>query len=230
VRASLHWSRQRYGAEACKGDRVRADALETAVFAALGDLYADPGIIGRAIAVRRRQAGVGARQRRDQVAVTDTALAKTEAAVERYMHAFENGAVTEEMFGERVRELGSKGQALHARLAELATEAAADESPVPSSADLEELRIRLIDVAERGPEAVRKAVAQAFVHSLVVETRNRVRPTFRIPSGLMETDGNGNSPKPGSKGGVRAMTHEVELAGRCVNRLPLLQALQNRAA
>ncbi len=48
------WSRQRYGVEACSGERVRADALEAAVFAALGELYADPGIVGRAIAVRRR--------------------------------------------------------------------------------------------------------------------------------------------------------------------------------
>src|SRR5207302_2075654 len=141
----------------------RADALEAAVFAALGDLYADPGIIGRALAVRRRQAAVGAKRRRDELAATDAALAKTEAAVERYMHAFENGTVTEEMFGERVRELGRKARALRARRAELQAEAAADDEPVPSAEDLEELRVQLVDVAERGPAPVRKAVAQAFV-------------------------------------------------------------------
>ncbi len=126
------WSRQRYGREACKAERVRADALEAAVFAALGDLYADPGIVGRAIAVRRREAAVGARRRRDELAATDAELAKTEAAVERYMHAFENGTVTEEMFGERVRELGRKAETLRARCVQMNAEAAADEAPLPA--------------------------------------------------------------------------------------------------
>ena len=200
------WSRQRYGKETCEGERVRADALEAAVFAALGDLYADPGIIGRAVAVRRRQAAVGARQRRDELAATEAELAKTKAAVDSYMHAFENGTVSEEMFGKRVRELGRKAQILRARRAELAAEAAASEAPVPSAEDLKGLRLQLIDVAEAGPEPVRKTVAQAFVHSLVVEARGRIRPTFRIPSGLMDSDGNGNSAEPDNKSGVRAMT------------------------
>jgi hypothetical protein len=35
-------------------------------------------------------------------------LKKTEAAIERYMHAFEAGTITEDMFGTRVRDLGHK--------------------------------------------------------------------------------------------------------------------------
>ncbi len=91
---------------------------------------------------------MGARQRRDVLASTDAELARTEAAVDRYMHAFENGTVTEEMFGDRVRELGRKAQTLRARRADLAAEAAADEAPVPAAEDLEELRVQLVSVAE----------------------------------------------------------------------------------
>ncbi len=207
------WSRQRYGSETCRGERVRADALEAAVFSALGDLYADPSIIGRAIAVRRRQAAVGARQRRDELTATEAELAKTEASVDRYMHAFESGTVTEDMFGERVRELGRKAQALRRRRAELLGEAAADAAPVPSQEDLRELRVQLVDVGENGPGPIRKAVAQAFVQNLVVEARDRVQPTFRIPSGLMGNGGDGDSAKPDVKRGVRAMTPEVGEGG-----------------
>lgn len=58
---------------------------------------------------------MGAQQRRDELTATDAELAKTEAAVDRYMHAFENGTLTEDMFAERVRELGRKAQALRGR-------------------------------------------------------------------------------------------------------------------
>ena len=38
----------------------------------------------------------------------DADLRKTRHAAERYMDALENGTVTEEMFGDRVRDLGQK--------------------------------------------------------------------------------------------------------------------------
>ena len=49
------------------------------------------------------------------------------------MGAFENGAVTEDMFGERVRHLGEQAAALRAREARLLAAAAAgdDLSPPP---------------------------------------------------------------------------------------------------
>ena len=50
------------------------------------------------------------RQRHDELAATDAELAKTEAAVERYMHAFEAGTLTADMFAERVHELGNKAK------------------------------------------------------------------------------------------------------------------------
>jgi len=54
------------------------------------------------------------------------------------MHAFENGALTEDLFGERVRELGAKTAALRARTAELGA-AAPEPADTPASADLRAL-------------------------------------------------------------------------------------------
>ncbi len=50
-----------------------------------------------------------------EIAVLDVELAKVEAAVERYVLAFENGTVTEAAFGPRVHELGAQAELLRAR-------------------------------------------------------------------------------------------------------------------
>ena len=47
----------------------------------------------------------------------------------------------------------------------------------------------------------------------MIEARDRVQPTFKIPSGLMKNHQNGDGAKPDNKGGVRAMTPEVDLTG-----------------
>ena len=48
------WTRQRYGKDACTGERIRADVLEKAVFTALLAIYADPELLERAIAAKTR--------------------------------------------------------------------------------------------------------------------------------------------------------------------------------
>jgi hypothetical protein len=59
---------------------------------------------------------------------------------------------------------------------------------------------QLIEVGEHGPEPVRKMVAQAFVHSLVIEARNRIQSTFNtrvlgelLPAALHSTEVQANN-------------------------------------
>ncbi len=103
------WTRQRYGKDACTGERIRADVLEGAVFEALVALYTDPDLIERAIATKTRDTLSAARLHQDEIAATESQLKKTEAAIERYMHAFESGSITEDMFGTRVRDPRQQG-------------------------------------------------------------------------------------------------------------------------
>jgi hypothetical protein len=42
------------------------------------------------------------------------------------------------------------------------------------------VREQLCYFAHHGPERVRKAVSQAFVPKLIVEDRQRIRPTFKV--------------------------------------------------
>ncbi|MGH8994418.1 MAG: recombinase family protein, partial [Acidimicrobiales bacterium] len=178
------WTTQRYGKDACSAERLRADALEEAVLAALVDLYGDPEFITRALAANQQTSIQSARQQQDEIAATEMELAKTDAAVERYMHAFEAGTLTADIFADRVRDLGDKAKALRVRRAELGQSAAQATAPLPTIAEVETLRDQLQEIALRGPGHVRKAVAQAFVHSLTVESRDCILPRFEVRRGL----------------------------------------------
>jgi site-specific DNA recombinase len=207
------WTTQRYGKAACGAERLRADALEEAVLDALVDLYSDPEFITRALQAHLDAATLTVRQRHDELTATDAELAKTEAAVERYMHAFEAGTLTADIFAERVRELGTKAKLLRARQAELAEVAADASAPLPSLDEVETLRDQLQAVALSGPGTVRKAVAQAFVHSLTVEARDKILPKFEIRRGLVIGDTGENDEHPSQGRGVRAMTPTVGRRG-----------------
>ncbi len=143
----LCWTRSRYGTAACQGERIRADALEAAVFDALVNLYADPSVLIDATAADRDQTATAARQHAKELRSVEAELTRTEAAVNRYMLAFENGAVTEDMFGERVRELGHKAKALRVKQAELET-ATGDAIPTPTATQIRALHRWLLTVAQ----------------------------------------------------------------------------------
>ena len=207
------WTTQHYGKKACTGERLRADALEDAVLSALVDLYSDPELIARALKANQKNSADTARQQREELAATEAGIAKTDAAVDRYMHAFVAGTLTADIFADRVRDLGDKARALRVRHAELGRTAADVEAPLPTLCEVTALRDQLRDIALHGPGRIRKAVAQAFVHSLTVESRDRILPKFQVRRGLTveqtgEHDGN---PSQGGQGrGVRAMTPAVE--------------------
>ena len=203
------WTRQRYGKDACTGDRIRADVLEQAVFAALLAVYADPELLERAIAAKAQDTATAARLHQDEIAATEAELKKTEAAIERYMHAFEAGSVTEDMFGTRVRDLGNKLRALRARHAELAEAAEAAAMHPPTAADIEALRDELEAEIHHGSEQRRKALAQAFIRLLVVEERDTIQPSFYIRGGLPPDMPDDNSETPSDGTGFRAMTPTV---------------------
>jgi site-specific DNA recombinase len=210
------WTRQRYGKGSCEGERIRADVLEEAVFAALIAVYGDPDLIERAIAAKEADGAESIRRHAGEVAATVAELRKTEAAIERYMHAFEAGNVTEEMFGTRVRELGDKARALRARESELAEAAEAIAMRAPTSDEIDSLRRELEVEILRGSGARRKMLAQGFVHRLLVVERGLIIPTFNIrhdlpPGGDDECGVDGGTGPEGQK--VRAMTPKVEATG-----------------
>jgi len=156
--------------------------LEAAVFEALVSVYSDPAVLREATADQLAGDQAEAAERAGTLRDLDVEIRKAEAAVERYMLAFEEGNLAADVFSERVEQLARKAQALRSRRDELA---AAPASVVP---DLSDEAVRAIfdelsDAAADAPESVRKALAQAFVHELRVLDRQTVQPTFRVLPG-----------------------------------------------
>ncbi|MBA3652628.1 MAG: recombinase zinc beta ribbon domain-containing protein [Actinobacteria bacterium] len=181
-------TRQRYGLTGCDAERIRADELETAVFAALVQLYAAPDLLADATTAHRKDAAARTRQNQKELTALDAELRKTEAATQRYMLAFENGTVTEDMFGDRVHELGATARTLRAHRAELHAAVDPANTGIPTLAEIDVVRQQLATAAEHASAPVRKALAHAFVHELRVEARNRVRPTYKLCRGLPATN------------------------------------------
>jgi site-specific DNA recombinase len=192
-------TRQRYGSTGCEGERVRADELEGAVLGALVALYSEPRLLLDAAKAAQRAADVGSKQAGSQLAALQAELRKAESAIGRYMSAFENGTITEVVFGERVRELGNKVADLRDREAELRLDSWPAPEHLPSADDVEALREELEVAAKNAAFPARKALLKAFVYELTVVTRERVIPTFKVVTSLPDV------PLPGAEDRFRTM-------------------------
>jgi len=207
-------TRQRYGTKGCTGDRLRADELEEAVFDALVELYSDPQLLLDAANEAHRLTEADSHQFDQELAAARAELRKTESAIERYMGAFESGAVTEDMFGERVRHLGEQAAALRDREASLLAAASAEDEPLPTRDEIGGLWHELKTAARHAQAPIRKDLAQSFVHELRVEGRERVIPTFKVVRASARGRAQGNLANKSPKGtGVRTMTPSAAPTG-----------------
>ena len=159
-----------------------------------------------------RDAANAAQRRHDEVVATEAGLQRTEAAIERYVRAFEAGTVSDEMFGPRVRELGDQARTLRARRLELAEADDAAAADPPTRADLDAMHAVLEEMIRHGSDARRKAVAQAFVHRLVVVEPGVVQPIFLVRGGLPAEFGDDGG-KTAPNGASRAVTSSVGPVG-----------------
>ncbi|MEA3077262.1 MAG: site-specific recombinase, partial [Actinomycetota bacterium] len=208
------WTRQRYGPQACNAERVRADELETAVFDALVAIYSDPKLIRDATLAQQTDLKADGQRRADALSAMDAELRKADAAVNRYMTAFEDGKLAADMFDDRVRELLAKAELIRSRRAELHAEGPPNERWVPTNVAVRTVRDDLRDAAKQAPDPIRKAVAQAFVHELRVQAGNVVLPTFRVLPRLPDHTPCGTDHAHGPTGtGVRVMTSRVGAEG-----------------
>ena len=134
-------------------------------------------------------------------------LAKTEAAIERYLLAFEAGSLPEAVCGERVRHLGSKAAELRTRRAELEYAVLDAETPTIPRRALDKVRRRVSDTIATGAPEAKKALLQALIAEIRVEGRKAVRPFFRVPADPVIADA------PDQQGKVRTPSGSVPPAG-----------------
>jgi len=157
--------RQRNGTKNCSADRLPAGALDDAVAEAHG------------------RAQLGHARHEGELAALDAELAKVDAGIDRYLRAFETGAMPEAICGARVKALGSQSTALRARREVLSDEMDEADLTAPSPEELSALRDRVAEALASGDPAPVKTLLQALIHEIRVDSREAIHPVFHVPVG-----------------------------------------------
>jgi site-specific DNA recombinase len=195
------WSRARYGTKAgCDIYRFNADDLDAAVAKALLDFYTnDTELITRAVGEYRTAHQATIAEQQEQLAAVTRELKDANARIDRYLHAFERGAFddTDERIRERLASLKDQIKKLRTRKAQLEFEI--DQPPqAPSPEQLAKIRNHVHDVLTRGAPSARKALFEALIHEIKVNSDEALTPYFKIP--LAENDQKPVLPAPAVNG------------------------------
>lgn len=143
------FSRVRYGSHGCDGPRLPAEELNQAVLDALLKLYATTDVVGEAVATERRLRSTNHEAHLVEYDGVIQEMEKAQAAIDRYLNAFETESLDADICGERVRELRIRLQQLQHRRDDL--EHALNEAPgKPSQKAVDQLRSTLSHVFKHG--------------------------------------------------------------------------------
>jgi site-specific DNA recombinase len=135
------------------------------------------------VAEAHGRAQLGHARHEGELAALDAELAKVDAGIDRYLRAFETGAMPEEICGPRVKDLASQSTALRARRELLADEMDDAHLAAPSPDELAALRDRVAEALASSDPAPVKALLQALIHEIRVDSRQAIHPVFRVPVG-----------------------------------------------
>jgi site-specific DNA recombinase len=173
------FSRIRYGRSGCQAPRIDADLLDPAATTALVDFFARTDVITEAIANEHRLRAQDAAQHAAELDSLAGRAAATQAAIDRYLTAFENGTLDDITCGRRVTDLTAQLDQLNQRRAEL-TEAAIPQH-APDPAEIERIHRHLADILASGTLGQRKAVMETHIAKIQFDG-NRLIPIYRIPA------------------------------------------------
>ena len=172
--------RVRFGQSSCDAERLPADQLDQAVIRTLVSTLVDHKLIDEAVAAARARAAEDEPNRREQRIAGETELGRTEEKLRRYFAAFEAGTLSDVQCAPRIAGLTEQIEQLKTRLAELAAPADALPEPPPPE-ELSQIAARLEAALLTGDRPEVKALLHALVAEVVVDSRDRITPVFRVP-------------------------------------------------
>ena len=181
------FSRHRYGTKTCAADRLPAGELDQAVVDALLALYDGSDLFHHALATNATRQEALREQRAAELATLDAEIAKAERAVDRYLTAFEDGALPQDQCGERLRTLGAKIAQLRDRRAELSDLLDTPAAEPPSPEELHARAATIRDAIATGDDEERKRLVQALVVEVHVHGRDHIIPVYRNPADFLAT-------------------------------------------
>ena len=82
-----------------------------------------------------------------------------------------------------MKALGAQAAALRARREQLADEMEEADLRPPTPEELSALRERVAEAVAKGSRGQVKALLQALIHEIRVDSRHAIHPTFRVPLG-----------------------------------------------
>jgi site-specific DNA recombinase len=220
------FTRGRYGNHKCDAPRLDADAVDTAVLAALARFYRDRhDLITAAVEAARAEHTAAHTGRHAELAAVEAELTRTNQAIDRYLTAFENEALDQTILAARLETLGTRTKQLRQRRDELTHQIQAAPEPVPP-ATLHAVADHIHTITTGGQPAQRKALVEALIHCVKITGPDRLVPVFRIPQprhpdhhnhrnsshGNADSTASHPAPEP-TEGVVRAMTNTVRRQG-----------------
>ena len=175
------YNRARYDSSKCDGYRLDADAAETAVLKALATFYRDNhALIAAAVAEAQRQHHAGHSTQHDELTTTRAKITETNAKIDRYLDAFENGTIDPEAVGQRITALRDTVRQLTGRRDELIS--AIDNAPTqPTPATLNTIADHITTIVTHGSDRTRKALIETLVAEIKITGPGTIIPIFRIP-------------------------------------------------
>jgi site-specific DNA recombinase len=174
-------SRQRYGRKQCDADSLRADELEDLLLDQLDWVLHNKPLLHQAISEAHAELTADRPRREAELAQLESETKKVDAALERYFDAFEAGTLTAGACKERVDELVRRRSLLEQRKTELEA-AVAEDAPPPTEEDLAELTAQTASIIRKGNRRQVKALLQALVQRIDVESRAHIEPIFFVPA------------------------------------------------
>ncbi|GIF98333.1 recombinase family protein [Catellatospora citrea] len=179
------WSRNRYGAKkGCDIHRLNADELEQAIGQALLDFYTTghniiDQAVGEFVAAHNQETG----SRRDELTAVNRQLRDNSIAVDRYLTAFEKGTLDDEDPEIQNRLTNLRRQAKQLRADKARLEFDLDQPPVgPSPAELTMIRNHITEIIRDGDHKAKKALFEALIEAVEIQSDDSVIPRFRIPT------------------------------------------------
>ncbi len=179
------WSRNRYGAkQGCTLHRFNADHLEAAIGQALLDFYTTGhDIIEQAIVEFLTAHGQATSKHHEQLAATKRQMRDNAAAVDRYLSAFEKGTLDDEDPDIQARLKNLREQAKQLRADKTRLEFDLDQPPTgPSTEELALIRNLIAETINSGSYKAKKALFEALIEDIEIQSDHSVIPRFRIPT------------------------------------------------
>jgi site-specific DNA recombinase len=208
------WNLARYDATKCDAKRLNADAVDAAILDALTDFYRTRhDLITDAITADQAQHRAAHADRRAELATVHAQITNTDQAIDRYLTAFENGTMDEDLVADRLTGLRARLKELRARRDDLTADL--DNGPAaPDPATLYDVADHIGGVIAEGSHNQTKALIEALIAKVTITGPNTLKPVFRIPQPRNTNEAATAQPaETAPKGVVRTMTTSVGRQG-----------------